>query len=255
MTRVVGGWLTTTGRVDAYGGISLSKEMIYVIADQTRAERGPIYVNHDTTQALPMRYTLVDVREHPSGELGVYVEFEVEDDNHDLNQYHAFSISFIGNPIPPDPSSDKPRICLYVDAGCFEDGVYESAVQALEAHFAVGTGKLYQFSVDVPIVVIIEFARTVLVDLPAALFNGILFEVLKSKFLKRGESDKETTVRMNVKGPEGTIRTVVKTNSPEVLDKALESFKTVALAAQGNTLLVFDEQAGQWESGDLPPTT
>jgi len=102
----------------------------------------PTTANHDATQPIAMRYTLVDVSTHPSGELGVYVEFEVDDKDFDPGKYTGFSMSFVGNPAPPSPHSGKPPIGLYVDAGSFDDETYVGAVRELEEHFAVGTGKL-----------------------------------------------------------------------------------------------------------------
>jgi hypothetical protein len=71
--------MATTNPIPAYGGVALPPEVMYKLAAAIQEGRLPLRVNHDERHSLEMQILLVDVRETKTGSLGVWVEYEVDE--------------------------------------------------------------------------------------------------------------------------------------------------------------------------------
>src|SRR6266849_4350646 len=110
------GFIATSGFLPAYGGVILSRESMFEIARAIQAGKIPMYAHHDERLTLKPIILAVDLRETDTGELGVWVKFEIDEQEWEKHGgLRAFSISIIANYFEPNPSDDKPPLNIYAD--------------------------------------------------------------------------------------------------------------------------------------------
>jgi len=232
MSRItIRGFLTTSDEVQAYGGVALAPEALYYIANEIRQGKMPLRSQHDERYLLDPQILLVDVRETSSGSLGVWIEFEIDEQEWKENgNLGGFSIAVTSDHFDPDLNNTKPVLKIYADAGHYSDERFQAAVARLEQHFAVGGGRLYQFDILPPAKIIIDFALTTIQAIPPNLLSSWLYDGLKALLLKP----------KNHKAPEQLPQSVtciritsenqqidlfqIQTNDPEVLKAGLSTF-------------------------------
>jgi hypothetical protein len=97
---IVDAFIVTTDLVTAYGGVEFPEEEMLRIADRIRRDGLPMLGNHDERLRLKPRLLDVDVRRTRSGALGVWVEFEIDEEawkgaEEAMGGIRGFSISVI----------------------------------------------------------------------------------------------------------------------------------------------------------------
>ena len=119
---------------------------------------------------------LVELRKTPSGSVGIWVEFDVDEEEWNrLGHIGGFSVAVI-EPVQDDqPVVDlgKPELKLVVDAGLLDAETFKRVREELSVHFRVSGGLLYQFSIIPPVKVIIEISVATLVSLPAGVLEQL----------------------------------------------------------------------------------
>ena len=129
---IIKGFVATSGAVRAYGGVRLAPEGLYDIANEIRVGRLRLHSHHDERYLLSPHFLLVDVRETSLGDVGIWVEFEIDEqewkEHGDLN---GFSIAVTSENFDPDPNSTKPILKIYADAGHYGDEAFRAAVAQL----------------------------------------------------------------------------------------------------------------------------
>jgi hypothetical protein len=88
------GFVATSGFLPAYGGVILGREPMLEIARAIRVGNIPMHAHHDERITLNPTILSVDVRETDNGELGVWVKFEIDEQEWSGNgDLRAFSIT------------------------------------------------------------------------------------------------------------------------------------------------------------------
>ncbi len=245
--RTVAGFITTSEPIPAYGGMTLAPDLMPQLAEDLRAGRVPLTLQHDARRRLDPRLLHVDVRETDKGALGVWVEFEVDEEEWPAaDDYHGFSIAVVGNPVEPDPSSDKPILMLAADAGHFDEETYQAAVAQLHPYFAVGGGQLYQFSEIVPAKVVVDLVVATLAAIPANLIASVLYDVLKTRFLKP-KGVRETVFSFTIREGDRSTQAHLETGDAEVLGQALATVRDLAMHKEPARSFEFDRKKHEWK--------
>src|SRR5207253_1294555 len=112
-------------------------------------------------------------------------------------------------------------LSLTVSAGDFEDQAYRQALARLGEHFSVGGGELYQFSLDVPARVILEFTIATLMAIPANLIAAALYDGLKHLHRPRRAEKTNFEFRIIETGAERTVEAYLSTSDDTHLQQAL----------------------------------
>lgn len=115
---IVDGFVITNNRVAAYGGVQVSEEELSRIADQIRHSGVPMLANHDERLRLKPRLLNVDVRPTPSGALGVWVEFETDEEawkaaSDAVGGLRGFSVSVWSRPTRKRTETPPSHLCRF----------------------------------------------------------------------------------------------------------------------------------------------
>jgi hypothetical protein len=250
---VVKGFMATTHPVSAYNQVlALPPEYIYSMVEAIRSGRLPLTFKHDARYQANLKLLLAEVRETDDGHLGMWVEFEAEEEEWEQHGFlSGFSVTVVGNIFEPDPTDTKPMLKIFADAGHFEDADYVSAVEHLQEHFAVGGGRIYQFSELPPVRVIIELVYNTLQSIPgnilaSALYDGLKW-LLRPKRVQREEPVPDTVFEFRIKNGNQSIDAQLKTSNDELLKEALTTFQSIALSNSQSSILEFDKKSHKWE--------
>lgn len=155
---------------------------------------------------------------------------------------------------------DKPIIELYASAGHFDEAALNKATSALEPHFEVSGGLLYQFS-DLPSAkVLLEFALATLQQIAPSILASALWDGMKQ--LLKPKHSSETILYLDVICGRRKLSSRLITNDPHVLHEALETWQETILQLDISTfdddqLLheVYNASAQSWERVGAPETT
>jgi hypothetical protein len=249
MSRItIRGFITTSDAVQAYGGVALAPETMYYIANEIRQGKMPLHSHHNERYLLDPQILLVDVRETSSGSLGVWIEFEIDEQEwKEHGNLGGFSIAVTSDHFEPNPNSTKPVLKIYADAGHYSEVSFRAAIARLERHFAVGGGRLYQFNILPPAKIIIDFALATVQAIPPNILSSWLYDGLKvllqkPKNHKAAEplSESVTCIRITSENQQIDLFQI-QTNDPEVLKAGLSTFYS-------------NLSPKQKESGSLPKT-
>jgi hypothetical protein len=242
------GFVVTDDPVDVYGGVRIDTGEIPRIAEQIRNKGLPTMpVNHDERVRLKPRVLNVDVRNTDSGSLGVWIEFEIDEETwRAAGDLRALSISTIETykGAPGDPS--KPLIQVASDAAHWDDDLRDEVAVALSPHFNVNSGRLYQFNLEPPAKIIVEFGVPLLQLIQSVginVFSSALWDGLKL-FWPAGQS-KRTFLVFSTPGSGGRTRLFVSTPDREVAKHAVD--KLPEIANSSGSAFHYDEQQDRWE--------
>jgi hypothetical protein len=183
---VVEGFIITTSPVAVYGGVQLPPEQMHRIADQVRRQGVPMLAHHDERHRLKPRLLNVDVRETGSGSLGVWVEFEIDEEAWKAaGDIRGFSATMVEPYREADPDSPKPLLQIASDAGHWDDDLRDEVAAALSPHFNASSERLYQFNAEPPAKIIVDFAVPLLPligSMGINVFSSALWDGLKLFF-------------------------------------------------------------------------
>ena len=165
MTRksvIIKSFVASTAPIPKYKGYIIPSETIYTIAKNIREGRTVLGIEHDRKQSFPYRTLKSEVRKTDNGELGVWVELEVDEEIWEaVEGKRAFSVTVEEAYHFPNPTDAKPKIIISADPAYIEGETFRTAIDELEPYCAVEARHLYQLS-DLspiaPIVVIITIA-------------------------------------------------------------------------------------------------
>jgi hypothetical protein len=244
MGRVrVQGFVVTSKRIQAYGGIKIASDLMERIATAIRDGHVPMRAHHDEQKVLNPVIHAAEVRTTDEGHLGVWIDVEVDEKEWDQHgDLRAWSVSVVEPRIRTDPNSPQPTIELAADAEHFTEKMYMSAATRLRKDFQVGGGMLYQFSEVVPAKVVIEFGLEILRDLSVATVAAALYEALKS-FLKPKHARK-AIFDFKLKEGERTVHARLETDDRDVLRHAVDRLSDIADRPEEG--FEYDEERDEW---------
>jgi hypothetical protein len=241
-------FIVTDDPVEAYGGVQVPKDEITRIADQIRRNGlQTMLAQHDERQRLKPRLLNVDVRQTDSGSLGVWVEFEIDEDAWKAaGGLRAFSISVIEAYKEGERDSSKPDLQFASDAGHWDNNLRDEVAAVLSTHFNVKSSRLYQFDLEPPAKVLIDFGVPLLQLIQSVgvnVFSSALWDGLKLFFAAR--PSKMTTIVFSAPRSEGRVRFYMNTPDPEVAMRALDKLPEIANSPA--SVLHYDEEQERWE--------
>lgn len=250
------GWLTTGHKIRHYDTlIQAHPAALEMFAQVVRAQEY-MTVQHDPRKRLPINWHIVEVREMDDGVPGVWAEWDTDralwEEFGGAELLRAFSYTIIVDRMAPaDIDPAKQSIEVSADAGAFDQSAVEEARAVLRSDFNVGGGKVLQFNVLPPPLIIVEFIGLPILTGAAgnALYAGL------RRLLRGKRPDEPSRFTFSVKPgsdqrpPE--IKAVLETSSEDALKQAIETFGQVATGVAAH--LEFDAAAGHWISTDTPP--
>jgi len=253
MTKlIVQGFMATTNPVPAYGGVALTPEAIYNLAASLNESHIPMTFNHDARYQASFKLLSAQVRQTDTDNIGVWVELEVEEDEWKKHpSLNGFSVTLVGDSFEPNPTNTKPQIRIFVEAEQFDQPSFNSAIEQLEKSFAVGGGRLYQFSWLPPARVVLDIAIATLQALPANLLASALYDGLKYLFRPKISNDQkqavETVFEFKLRDGERTIEAQIKTGDIEAFKEALSTIKSLTPPYTKGNNFEFDQKERKWK--------
>ena len=251
---IVDAFIVTTDPVPVYGGVRFPEEEMSRLAEQIRRGGLPMLGNHDERLRLKPRLLDVDVRHTNSGPLGVWVEFEIDEEawkaaEEAMGGIGGFSVSVVEKYRRGETDPSKPFVGLASDAGHFDDDLRDEVAEALRPYFDVSSTRLYQFAESPPAKVVIEFGVPLLIFIQSVgvnVFSNALWHGLKL-FLheKQAKVAKLTYFVFTIRRADGTlVRCFMRTADDKVLKHALDRMTEIA-DSPGSTFN-YDEEHGRW---------
>jgi hypothetical protein len=255
---IVDSFIVTTDPVPVYGGVQFPEEELQRMADQIRHGGLPMLANHDERLRLKPRLLDVDVRRTDSGALGVWVEFEVDEEawraaEEAVGGFRGFSISVVEAYLEAQGDPSKPFVLIASDAAHFDDSLRDEVAEALRPHFDVKSTRLHQFAESPPAKVIVELGVPLLILIQSVgvnVFSSALWDGLKL-FLqeKQAKVAKLTYFVFTMRRADGTrVRCFLRTADGEVLKHALD--KMTEIANSPSSALDYDEEQDRWNEQD-----
>jgi hypothetical protein len=252
---IVDGFVITNAPVAVYGGVQVSKEELSRIADQIRHLGVPMLANHDERLRLKPRLLNVDVRPTPSGALGVWVEFETDEEawkaaSNAVGGLRGFSVSVVEVYKEATGAFFKPFVQISSDAGHWDDTLRDEVAEALSPYFNVKSSRLYQFNVEPPAKIIVEFGIALLPLIQSVginIFSSALWDGLKLFFPRfpQGKRTEPTIIDFSAPRGNGVVHFFVRTSDTEVAKHAVDKLTEVA-DSSGNGFH-YNEQRDRWE--------
>lgn len=260
--------VTTTHRVEKYGGVRLAESALQQIVDALNAGTLPMLGHHDWTRPIRTRDLEASIVELPDGEKAVRLVGLVHQDDWDaVGQVGGMSFTTfeaLGLAAGPHPPGTE-AVRLAADAGWFTDDDIAAACSVISRVAPAEGARLLQFSA-------IDLAR-ISVELGIAYVNtwgpGIaqnaIWDGLKHLMLRRlKRTDQQqlesspTRIELVTPLPAGAVTAVIDTNDPDVAQKALATYSAAVNRAaesgpQEKHIIVWRdrEDGGSWE--DLRP--
>jgi hypothetical protein len=245
-SRHIGTFLATEDQ-DPERAIRLSVDALQTIADNVNSGSLPLHAEHDERRPLSLTaIPLAELRSTVTGTQGVWVEFEVDEDEVEAagSYIGGLSVSYIANPVQPDISSGKPPLVLATDSRYFTEEMREEAQQRLSEDFAVGGGPLMQFSAIHEGVILLEFARQTLDSFPPAVLAAIFVGAL-SRFLHVGGAER-SAFKFQITDGDRKVRAQLRTSDVESLREAVQALRSEVERSPVAQLLEFDEEVRTW---------
>ena len=240
--------LATTDPIPAYGGIQFSPSELEEIVAGIRDGRIPMNADHDGRKRLDAKWVNAEIRRTEHGSLGVYADFDVDEDEWEEYGRNDWSLSVVKEWLISIPEDSSPTLLLKADAGHFDEEILDSAMDALHPHFAVRGGLLYQFSEIPPARVILEMALLTLQVIPINLISSVLYDGLKY-FLKPKRAEKSIfEFRISDEGRNRSINAHIETSDPDILRSALTQMPTLYLGRPEDDTYEFDDQDREWKT-------
>lgn len=244
-TILVEGILATSEDLEAYGGINIPRSELVRLAEQLSQRSTPMTLDHDAAKPLSVRIVSAEVRNMENGHAALHIVYEVDEDEYaKVAGRQALSISILANSIEAPANSNKPGIFIAADAGHFSDEIFGAVIETLGEHFAVSSSRLYQFSFIGPPTIIVELAKTVIMDTPAALLASFLVDPLMR--LVRGSED-QSVFRFQVKYGNRRVKGVLRTKNEETVRAAIETLERIANSLPGEDVHEFKEHDETWK--------
>lgn len=252
---IVDAFIVTTDPVPVYGGVQLPEKEMLRLADQVRHGGLPMLGNHDERLRLRPRLLDVDVRPTSSGSLGVWVEFEIDEEawkaaEEAMGGIRGFSISVVEAYMEAQGDASKPFVQIASDAAHFDDDLRDEVAEALRPYFDVKSGRIYQFAEVPPAKVIVEFAVPLLQLIDSVginVFSSALWDGLKL-FLRTKWNDATFFVFMVGRSDGTRVRCFLRTSDTEVLKHALD--KMAEIANSSGSTFAYDEEHDRWNEED-----
>jgi hypothetical protein len=145
-------------------------------------------------------------------------------------------------------SSEKPTLEFGADKGYFDEDTYQVAVNELSPYFRVGGGLFIELSQTQAAKVTLEFALATLYSIPPNLISSVIYDVLKSRFLRRRAGARTTFTFSFREDPyQRSVSAQIETSSSEDLEAALATLQDVVLDASEGQSFQFDNENQRWE--------
>jgi hypothetical protein len=257
--------VTTSHRVEKYGGVALADEALQQIVDALNAGTLPMIGHHDWTQPIRTKDVEAALVTLDDGERGVRLTCLV--DERDWNSIGpAYGMSFtttekIGRADGPHPEKDP--LALSADAGWFDDETIAHAASIMSEVAPVDGGRLLQFSAIDTARVVLEIGYSTVVALGPgiatnAVWDGIKF-LLTHRKRRQGFDGLPSRIELSTDLAAGTVIGIIDTSEPEVAKYALNAYsKAVEAAARvqsgHKSVIVWrpDDAGGAWVPLEIP---
>ena len=174
-------------------------------------------IEHNGEYNFRPNILLAEVRETETGSLGVWVEWELDEEAWKTCGFRkGLSISFTEPFFHSDIEGNKPLLVMSVDLLHFDETTFRDAVGELLPYFTVQARRLYQLSDLPPAQVLIEIGIGVAGNVLAVGMAAAIKAALK-RFL-HPKTGQETIFRFK----QGTTETFLQTNNEELLEKTVD---------------------------------
>lgn len=273
LDEVPGPWValeavvTTTHRVEKYGGVQLAEGALQQIADALNSGTLPMIGHHDWTKPIRTRDLEASVVALGDGEKAVRLIGLVHQDDWDaVGQIGGMSFTTfepLGMAGGPHPAGTD-QVKLAADAGWFTDEDIGAACSVMSQLAPAEGFRLLQFSAVDLARISLELGLTYVIAWGPGITQNAIWDGLKYLMLHRlkrtpvGEIQSPTRIELVTPLPSGAVTAVIDTSDPDVAERALAAYSdAVARAAESapqvKQVIVWRDQVdgGSWE--DLQP--
>lgn len=261
----VGGTLMTSDPIEAYGGISISTQMLRNLAQHLNERGTPFHVDHNMAKPIRMRNfeAFVETRQDGVEELRFRAEIH-EGDRHWLVSRRGVSATIM-TPLARDedePGTDGANMRISADHAWFDD---DALIEVEQQLITQGVGRdlirverAYQFGLVPDPQIFVEVVFPFLLSIgSSAVWDGIKKVFGRRKTPRGGDLEVLTTVNISIVGGDRSLNAVVRTNDEMVaqramdsLDQALASFfeKPPITSPEDNRkpVIVWDDESRNW---------
>ena len=237
-----------TDPISAYGGFQFAPSALEDILAGIREGRLQMTADHDGRKRLNPRWINAEIRRTERGSLGVYVDFEVDEDEWAKYGRVGWSVSGTVWVWKASQENSSPALSVQADASHFDGQALEAAIKALCPHFAVSGGLLYQFSEIPPARIMIEMALLTLQVIPINLISSALYDGFRH-FLRPRRADKSIfEFRISDEERNRSINARIETSDPDILRSALTQMQTLYSGRPEDDTYEFDDQDQEWRT-------
>lgn len=261
----VSGTLMTSEPIEAYGGMSISSEMLRDVAEYINVSGVPFHVDHKLSQPIRMRgfEAYVESRRDGIDVLKFHAEIH-EDDRHWLDTRVGVSAS-LTTPIARDQnfaSNDNPSVRISADHAWFSDDALIAAEEQITAQGVarrlIRVERAYQFSFVPDPQIFVDVVYPFLLSLGAgALWDGIKKVFSQRKTPNGGDQQASTVVNISVKDGDRSLTAVVTTSDEVMAERALRSLDGAVTSFFENPpitdpednrkpVIVWDDESRNW---------
>jgi hypothetical protein len=255
--RVIEAVVATTHPLPAYGGVQIDDSVMDGFAEDLRAGRIPMFVQHDLRRPIDAKILESAVRPTADGYKDVWIRFEVDADQWDefdrerkaAGAPGGFSFSCAEPLTVLDglPSASLEAIDLAADASHWTDDELLAAAEELRRIATVRVARRYEFAVEPAAVVVVAI---ILSQVGLGVLGNAVYDGLK-RFLFGKKNDNAaartprppTIFHFRVERPEGAVEARLETDDPEALHRAIDSFDQLTAPRQ---LSVWDDELQVW---------
>jgi hypothetical protein len=259
------GRITITGEVastrpmQAYGGVSISRELIEALADKLRSGNIPIRLRHDPRRSLnDVVVRGVTTRQDDDGETLVEVTLDVDEEEFERkggSVLGGFSVSII-DPFLTDGVAE-PVVTISADAHWFSDTELEAAYRDFSRHdVTVRANHLYQFADVSTALVLLQFIGQQIATMPAGILCIYIHDALQHLFRRRrlrAENTDElepSIIDMSFDPGTGRItKAHIRTTSEDVMKQAIDKLPDI-ISSNRNARYEYSEERQIWIEGD-----
>lgn len=259
------GTLMTSEPIEAYGGMSISSEVLLSVAQYINLSGVPFHVDHKLAEPIRMRGFEAFVESRIDGIDVLKFRAEIhEDDQYWLDSRMGVSAT-ITAPLARDKNileHEEPSIRISADHAWFGDDALiemeeQLATQGIQGR-SIRVERAYQFSFVPDPQIFVDVVYPFLLSLGAgALWDGIKKVFSRRKTPPGAGQEALTTINFSVKDGDRSVTAVVTTNDEMVAERAMKSFdravasffETPSVAYPDDnrkSVMIWDDESHNW---------
>jgi len=242
-STTIEGFVASSDRFPQNGGLAIDRTSIERIADDIRRNGPPLLPHRGEALDLPVRLLDTDVRETPTGGLGVWVAMEVRGERwRRIDDVRLFSVVITTDVRKAGAAVDEPWIDVHADVQHFANRLIFEAFRRLKPHVKVGGGQLFQFVFpSLPRVLVQAHVPSTTAAAAEPLMEHVA--AAAEVFLPSGGGEATQFVVVIHRRDDQRQKAIISGRGRAALAEALTAIPS-RMAADGRDLLFFEEGIG-----------